>query len=76
MLKVRRSCDGLIFKMGILIPGKTVFILKRGPGDYQIVIMARMGVGDNDMGTLATELTHCGLVTPYGEITLGQRSFG
>ena len=32
MLKIRRSLDRLIFNMGILIPGKTIFILRRGPG--------------------------------------------
>ena len=34
MLKIRRSCDPLIFNMGIPIPGKTVFILKQDPGSY------------------------------------------
>ena len=32
MLKIRRSRDRLIFNMGIPIPGKTVFILRQGPG--------------------------------------------
>ena len=32
MLKIRRSHDRLIFNMGIPKPGKTVFILKQGPG--------------------------------------------
>ena len=30
--KIRRSRDRLIFNMGIPYPGKTVFILRRGPG--------------------------------------------
>ena len=30
MFKIRRSRDRLIFNMGITIPGKTVFILRRG----------------------------------------------
>ena len=34
MLKFRRSDIRLIFNMGIPIPGKTVFILTRGPGHY------------------------------------------
>ena len=34
MLKLRPSCDRLIFNMGIPIPGKTVFILRQGPGSY------------------------------------------
>ena len=34
MLKIRRSHDRLIFNMGIPIPGKAVFILRRGPGIY------------------------------------------
>ena len=32
MLKIRRSRDRLIFNMGIPYLGKTVFILRRGPG--------------------------------------------
>ena len=32
MLKIRRSPDRLIFNMGIPYLGKTVFILRRGPG--------------------------------------------
>ena len=32
MLKIRRSHDRLIFNMGLPIHGKTVFILRRGPG--------------------------------------------
>ena len=32
ILKIRRSRDRLIFNMGILYPGKTVFILRQGPG--------------------------------------------
>ena len=32
MLKIRRSCDRLIFNTGIPYPGKTVFILRLGPG--------------------------------------------
>ena len=32
MLEIRRSCDRLIFNIGITIRGKTVFILRRGPG--------------------------------------------
>ena len=31
MLKIRQSCDRLIFNMGIPIPGKTVFILNPAP---------------------------------------------
>ena len=34
MLKIRQSRDCLIFNMGIPIPGKTVFILRRSPGSY------------------------------------------
>ena len=34
MLKIRRLPDRLIFNMGIPIPGKTVLILKRGPGCF------------------------------------------
>ena len=33
MLKIRRSRDRLILNMAIPIPGKMVFILRRGPGD-------------------------------------------
>ena len=32
-----KTVDRLIFKMGITIPGKTVFILKQGPGSLLIV---------------------------------------
>ena len=32
MLKIRRSHDRLIFNTEIPIPGKPVFILRRGPG--------------------------------------------
>ena len=31
MLKIRRSRDRLIFNMGIPIPGKMLFILRRSP---------------------------------------------
>ena len=31
IIKIRRSDDRLIFKMEILMPGKMVFILRRGP---------------------------------------------
>ena len=34
MLKIRRSRDRLIFNMGIPIPGKDSFILRRGPGPH------------------------------------------
>ena len=41
MLKIRRSHDRLIFNMGIPIPGKTVFILRRGPeGLNQSTVLA------------------------------------
>ena len=36
MLKIRRSCDRLIFNMGISYLGKTVFLLRRGPGARQV----------------------------------------
>ena len=32
MLKIRRSCDRLIFNMGIPIPGKDVLYIDNGPG--------------------------------------------
>ena len=32
ILRIRRSHDHLIFNMGIPVPGKTVFIWRRGPG--------------------------------------------
>ena len=35
MLKIRRSCNRLIFNMGIPVPGKMVFILRQGPW-YQL----------------------------------------
>ena len=34
MLKMRRPRDRLIFNMGIHYMGKTVFLLKQGPGQY------------------------------------------
>ena len=37
MLKIRQSPDRLIFNMGIPIPEKTIFILRRGPG-YHILL--------------------------------------
>ena len=33
MLKIRRSCDRLIFNMGIPIPGKNYLYIETGPGD-------------------------------------------
>ena len=36
MLKIRRSCDRLIFNMGIPIPGKTVFILRHA--DFRMMM--------------------------------------
>ena len=38
MLKIRRPNGRLIFNMGIAIPSKTVFILRRGPGCYRCKI--------------------------------------
>ena len=38
MLKVRRSCDRLNFNMGIPYMGKTVFILRRGPGRLWVIL--------------------------------------
>ena len=31
MLKIIRSCDRLIFNLGISIPGQTLYILRQGP---------------------------------------------
>ena len=36
IMNIRRSHDRLIFKMGIIIPVKTAFILRRGPGDANV----------------------------------------
>ena len=48
MLKIRRSHDRLIFNMGIPIPGKKVFILKRGPGDCFVHYTKSVGCMDPD----------------------------
>ena len=37
VFKIRWSRDCLIFNMGILIPGKTVFVLRQGPGGCRTV---------------------------------------
>ena len=44
MLKIRRSRDRLIFNMGIPIPGKTVFILKRGAGSEAGIVLIEYGI--------------------------------
>ena len=36
MLKITRSRDRLIFNMGIPTTGKTVFLLRRGPGSWRV----------------------------------------
>ena len=42
MLKIRRSCDRLIFNMGIPIPGKDGLYIETGPGLYNgIPILVR-----------------------------------
>ena len=40
ILKIRRSRERLIFNMGILITGKTVFVLRRAPGHTTYLIWA------------------------------------
>ena len=47
MLKIRRSHYRLIFNMGILYPGKTVFILRRGLIPYSPGAMLVFDPGSN-----------------------------
>ena len=75
MLKIRRSRDRLIFNMGIPIPGKTVFILRQGPGVLVAVPMKALlsshyfHYSDVILGAIASQIT--GVTIVYSTVYSG-----